>query len=133
MEIKMKRILAISAIAIMAILVASSIAESQSSTDYKIIKNAIKKNGSTWKEAKNLVLHMDIQNRNDDTTVKIEMPFNIVEYLVESCKDTDIHVDGGREVFKLRETIDKLKSAGPSTLVEINFEESHSTIKIWLE
>jgi hypothetical protein len=129
----MKKILAISAIVIMAIVLSVSIAESQSSTDYKIIKNAIKKNGSTWKDSKNLVLHMNFQEKNDNSTVKIEMPFSIVEYLIESCEETDIHMDGGKEVFKLREAINKLRVAGPMTLVEINFPESESTVKIWLE
>jgi len=129
----MKKILAISAIVIMAIVLSVSIAESQSSTDYKIIKNAIKKNGSTWKDSKNLVLHMNFQEKNDNSTVKIEMPFSIVEYLIESCEETDIHMDGGKEVFKLREAINKLRIAGPMTLVEINFPESESTVKIWLE
>jgi len=129
----MKKILAISAIVIMAIVLSVSIAESQSSTDYKIIKNAIKKNGSTWKDSKNLVLHMNFQEKNDNSTVKIEMPFSIVEYLIESCEETDIHMDGGKEVFKLREAINKLRIAGPMTLVEINFPESEITVKIWLE
>jgi len=129
----MKKILAISAIVIMAIVLSVSIAESQSSTDYKIIKNAIKKNGSTWDDSKKMILHMNFQEKNKNSTVKIEMPFSIVEYLIESCEETDIHMDGGKEIFKLREAITKLRVAGPMTLVEINFPESEITVKIWLE
>jgi hypothetical protein len=129
----MKNILTISAIMILAIFLMVNIAESQSSTDYKVIKNAIKKNGSTWKNSKDLILHMDIQKKNDKTTVKIEMPFNLVEYLVDSCKDVDVHIHGGSEEFKLLEAITKLRASGPMTLVEINLPEEDSTIKIWLE
>ena len=129
----MKKILTISVIVILAIIMMVSIAESQSTTDYKVIKNAVKKNGSTWKDSKDLILHITIQNPNDKSSIKIEIPFNIVEFLIESCEDSDIHLFDSKEEFKLDEAISKLRAAGPMTLVEINYPEENSTIKIWLE
>jgi hypothetical protein len=64
--------------------------------------------------------------------VEIEIPFNVVEYLVESCKDADINLEG-KKAFKLREAIEKLKKAGPMMIIEINDLEDNGTIKIWLE
>jgi hypothetical protein len=129
----MKKILIISAVVILTVFIWVSIAESQSLTDYKVIKNAVKKNGSTWKNSKDLTLHMTVQNNDDKSSIIIEIPFDIVEYLIESCKDADIHWEGNKS-FKLREAINKLKSSGPMTIIEINnFEDNDSTVKIWLE
>jgi hypothetical protein len=130
---KMKKILIISAIVVLAAFICVSIAESQSSTDYKIIKNAVKKNGNSVKNSKDLILHMTVQNNKDKSSVIIEIPFGIVEYLLENCKDTDIHWEG-KNSFKLHEAISKLKESGPMTIIEINsFEDNDSTVKIWLE
>jgi hypothetical protein len=130
---KMKKILTISAIVVLAAFICVSIAESQSSTDYKIIKNAVKKNGNSVKNSKDLILHMTVQNNNDKPSVIIEIPFDIVEYLLESCKDADINW-GEKKSFKLHEAISKLKASGPMTIIEINnFEDNNSTVKIWLE
>jgi archaellum component FlaF (FlaF/FlaG flagellin family) len=126
---KMKKILAAAAILIIAILLTVNIAESQSSTDYKVIKNAVKKNGSTGKD---LIFHLTVTGNDNEDSVEIEIPFNVVEYLVESCKDADINLEG-KKAFKLREAIEKLKKAGPMMIIEINDLEDTGTIKIWLE
>lgn len=125
----MKKILAIAATLFIAVLLTVNFAESQSSTDYKVIKNAVKKNGETGKD---LIFHLTVKDNEDGDSVVIEMPFNVVEYLVESCKDADIHLEG-KKAFKLRDVFDKLKKAGPMTIIEINEFENDNTIKIWLE
>lgn len=129
----MKRILIVSLIAVFAIIVTASNVQSQSSTDYKVIKNAVKKNGSTWKEAKNLVMHMDIQDLKKKTNIKIEIPFNIVEFFLENCKDSKMHFHGDVNELKLMEAITKIKASGPMTMIEVNFPEEDSKVKIWLE
>lgn len=130
----MKKALVIFAIAAVAIFLSVSIAESQSSTDYKIIKNAVKNNGGAPKNPEDLILHLDVKNtKTNKTTVKIEVPFNLVEYLIENCNESAIKLEG-KEAFKLREAIKRLKASGPMTIIEINnFEDENSSVRIWLE
>lgn len=129
----MKKVLLISSIVLMAILVSLSFAEPQSSTDYKVIKNAVKKNGNTLRNPKDMILHMTIEEK-DSASVEIEVPFTVIEFVLESCKETDIHWDGDK-TFKLHEVISKLKSSGPFTIIEIdNFDDNKNVkAKIWLE
>lgn len=129
----MKKVLILSSIVLLAILISVSFADPQSSTDYKVIKNAVKKNGNTLRNPKEMILHMTVEEKNK-TSVEIEIPFTVIEFLLESCKETDIHWDGDK-TFKLNEVINKLKSSGPFTIIEIdNFDDNENVkAKIWLE
>lgn len=101
-----------------------------SAEDYKIIKKAVKgkKSGGdiAW-------FRLEVKDKKkNEVTVKLKVPFSLVDMLSESM-DEDICIGdkGEKKKLNIKKLIKELKKSGPTTLLEVTDEDV--TVRIWFE
>lgn len=113
------------------LLVAVPLVRGTSDEDYKVIKNAVKSQGSGGDVA---WFRLEVFDKKaNKTEVKIKIPIALVDMVAESIgEDISIKGDKGSKCdVDLKKFIKILKTNGPATLIEVDDEDS--LVKIWFE
>lgn len=101
-----------------------------SNQDYKVIKNAVKKNKKAGNPGELSWFKIQVtDNKTKKVKVNITLPFSLVD-LLSDCIDEDIKIKD-KEKINFKKVVEELKKHGPMTLVEV-YEEDE-TVKIWFE
>lgn len=109
----------------------SSIIDSSSKEDYKVIKRAIEREKIKNEEVKWFKI-LVVDNRTHKPKVRITIPISLMELVVNTCPEAKLHVEEGCKI-ELKKFFYELKKLGPLCLIEVNDEEENETVKIWLE
>jgi hypothetical protein len=107
----------------------SSVLNSPSKEDYKIIKKAIGKEKIKREEVKWFKI-LVVDTRTQKPKVRITIPISLMELIVNSCPEAKFRMEDNCKI-ELKKFFYELKKLGPLCLIEIN--EENETVKIWVE
>ena len=107
----------------------SSVFNTSSREDYKIIKKAIGKEKIKREEVKWFKI-LVIDTRTQKAKVRITIPISLMELIVNSCPEAKFRMENNCKI-ELKKFFYELKKLGPLCLIEVNEEDE--VVKIWLE
>ncbi len=102
--------------------------------DADVIRRAVKSNPH-YQEGKEVKwFKLEVTNTvTDKVEVKITLPISLLEIIMKSSSDRDMHIDRDDLDLDMKELFQSLKKAGPMSIIEIYDDEDGHEVKIWLE